>query len=244
MKLADIVAANHYVILLLPRLGIPLGFGDKSVREVCTAANVPVDFLLLICNLYTYDDYLPSMEELSKVDMRPLVPYLKASHSYYTEERLPHIENHIAHIAERMNERYGQVFIKFYADFQHEIAAHFQSEEKNEFPRLIALQNGHQPKGSSKSHSMKSHVALVDKLNDLTQIVYKYLPGNVMPEETMELVFDILQLSSDIQKHALIEDKILQPYMKWLEMEQAPAVCPEAKCSRKRSDRTTKTDIK
>ena len=58
---------------------------------------------------------------------------------------------------------------------------------------------------------------LVDKLNDLTQIVYKYLPGNVLPEETWELVFDILQLSADIQKHARIEEKILIPYMEWLE---------------------------
>ena len=57
----------------------------------------------------------------------------------------------------------------------------------------------------------------MDKLNDLTQIVYKYLPGNVLPEETMEVVFDILQLAADIQKHALIEDKILTPYVDWLE---------------------------
>lgn len=217
MKLADIISANHNIILLLPRFGIPLGFGEKSVREVCAAAGVPVDFMLLVCNLYTFDDYLPSIEEVSAVDMKPLVPYLKASHSYYTDERLPHIESHINHIAERMDERTGSIFKHFYAEFRREITAHFLSEEKNEFPRLIALQQSQSPMGCSKSVSSKSHLALVDTLNDLTQIVYKYLPGNVMPEETMELVFDILQLSSDIQKHAFIEEKILQPYLTWLE---------------------------
>lgn len=213
MKLADIIAANHSIILLLPRFGIPLGFGEKSVREICATANVPVDFMLLVCNLYSFDDYMPSIEEIKAINMQPLVPYLMASHRYYTEERLPHIEKHIARIAERMDERSGQIFKKFYADFRREITAHFLSEEKNEFPRLLALQSHGSASRPAKRQLSKTHAALVDKLNDLTQIVYKYLPSNVMPEETMELVFDILQLSSDIQKHALIEDKILQPLL-------------------------------
>ncbi len=217
MKMADIISANHNVILLLPRFGIPLGFGDKAVYEVCASANVPVGFMLLVCNLYTFDDYMPSMEELSTVDMTPLVPYLKASHCYYTDERLPHIQSHIANITERMDSRTGSIFKQFYADFRREITAHFQSEEQNEFPRLCALQNGQRPKGLGKKVSSKSHSALVDTLDDITQIVYKYLPANTMPEETIELLFDILQLSSDIQKHALIEEKILDPYVSWLE---------------------------
>ena len=217
MKLADIIAANHNVILLLPRFGIPLGFGEKSVREVCAASGVPEDFMLLICNLYTFEDYLPLIDELSEIDMSPLVPYLKASHRYYTEERLPHIGAHIDNIAGRIDNRYGKVFQQFYADFRNQIEEHFSSEERYEFARVLALQQGASRRGLMKGTSKRTHPDLVDKLNDLTQIVYKYLPGNVLPEETMELVFDILQLSSDIQKHALIEDKILQPYMQWLE---------------------------
>lgn len=221
MKLADIITANHNIILLLPRFGIPLGFGDKSVREVCTANNVPVDFMLLICNVYTFDDYLPDIESLAATDMRPLLKYLEESHSYYTNERLPHIEVHLHHIADRIGQRYGEILKKFYADFRREITEHFREEEQYDFPKLRGLQDGTRKaeggKRKAESGKNKSHNGLVDKLNDLTQIVYKYLPGNVLPEETMEVVFDILQLSADIQKHALIEDKILIPYMKWLE---------------------------
>lgn len=221
MKLADIITANHNIILLLPRFGIPLGFGDKSVREVCTANNVPVDFMLLICNVYTFDDYLPDIESLAATDMRPLLKYLEESHSYYTNERLPHIEVHLHHIADRIGQRYGEILKKFYADFRREITEHFREEEQYDFPKLRGLQDGTRKaeggRRKAESGKNKSHNGLVDKLNDLTQIVYKYLPGNVLPEETMEVVFDILQLSADIQKHALIEDKILSPYMKWLE---------------------------
>lgn len=217
MKLADLIKANHNIMLLLPRFGIPLGFGEKSVQDVCAAHNVPVDFMLLICNLYTFDDFLPDINQLATTDMSKLVPYLKASHSYYTDERLPHIGKHISHIASRVEEKYGRILKQFYADFRKEINDHFQSEEKYDFPKLISLQQGVRKRGAVKSYSEKSHEELVDKLNDLTQIVYKYLPGNSLPEETMELVFDILQLSSDIQKHALVEEKILIPYIDWLE---------------------------
>lgn len=217
MKLADLIKANHNIMLLLPRFGIPLGFGEKSVREVCAAHNVPVDFMLLICNVYTFDDYLPDIDQLAATDMRPLVKYLKESHLYYTRERLPHIEAHLHHIADRVESKYGQILKQFYADFRREIEDHFKNEEECDFPILLSLQNGEKMKKTTMSHSNNSHSGLVDKMNDLPQIVYKYLPGNVLPEETTELVFDILQLSTDIQKHALIEDKILIPYVNWLE---------------------------
>ena len=57
--MADVVAANHTLILAMPRFGIPLGFGDRSVQEICEQYGLPVDFVLLIFNVYTFDDYLP-----------------------------------------------------------------------------------------------------------------------------------------------------------------------------------------
>ena len=36
-------------------------------------------------------------------------------------------------------------------------------------------------------------------------------------DDAIDMIFDILQLSLDLRKHALIEDKILGPYVKLLE---------------------------
>ena len=51
----------------------------------------------------------------------------------------------------------------------------------------------------------------------LPRKLYKYIPGDDIAEELNELVFAVLQLSSDLQKHALIEEKILLPYISQLE---------------------------
>ena len=91
-KLADLIAANYNLILMLPRFGISLGFGDKSVREICENHNVPTDFFLFICSIYSSHSFIPSREMITTMDMRFLLPYLLSSHRYYKERRLPHIE--------------------------------------------------------------------------------------------------------------------------------------------------------
>ncbi|MBP5535761.1 MAG: hemerythrin domain-containing protein [Bacteroidales bacterium] len=209
MKMADLIGANHSLILMLPRLNIPLGFGDSSVREVCSKCGVPEDFVLLISNVYSFDDYLPTVEQLAETDMSPLVPYLMASHHYYIDERLPHIGRHLQNVADRVGEKYGSVLTRFFADYQAEVRDHFLCEETEVFPFL-------QNPGTIPTRFIDSHDGLIDKLGDLTQTVYKYLPGNILPDESIELVFDILQLSSDLEKHALIEEKVLLPYAQHL----------------------------
>lgn len=216
-KMADVVATNHTLILAMPRLGIALGFGERSVQEVCRAYGLPVDFVLLIFNVYTFDDYLPEGDELAATDLGPLVPYLEASHRYYLTERLPHIERHLLHVAGSAGERYGSILKCFFEDYRKEVVEHFESEERDVFPYLEELMRGRRGEKPLSEHFADNHTDLVDKLKDLTQILYKYIPCEGFAEELNELVFAILQLSADLEKHAVIEEKVLLPCIQQLE---------------------------
>jgi len=85
---------------------------------------------------------------------------------------------------------------------------HVRREEKNLSTMLEDLRSGTK---SVSEHFQRSHDNIKDKLGDLTQIIYKYIPGEKLNEEMMELVFDILQLSRDLEKHAEIEELLLMP---------------------------------
>ena len=207
MKMADMIASNYDLILMLPRFGIPLGFGDKSVREVCRDARVDEDFFLTVCNIYSFDDYSPDDEDLSKIDPRLVVEHLRASHRYYMEERLPHMQHHLDHIADQSGEKSAAILKKYFADYCREVREHVRREERSLEAMLDGLRNGEHVS----DHYQKSHDNIKDKLADLTQIIYKYLPGERLGEEMMELVFDILQLSRDLEKHAEIEELMLTP---------------------------------
>lgn len=217
MKMADVIAANHNLILVMPRLGIPLGFGEQSVQEVCDRYKMPVDFVLLVFNVYTFDDYNPDGDGLNRTSLELLVPYLMTSHKYYVNERLPHIEKHLTRVAQHAGERYGTILKNFFSNYEKEVLEHFASEERDVFPYLHQLLEGERDAHMVSNHFVDHHTDLVDKLTDLTQIVYKYLPGETMTEELNELIFGIMQLSSDLQKHAKLEEKVLMPYIAQLE---------------------------
>ncbi len=204
LKMAEMIASNYDLILMLPRFGIPLGFGEKTVKEVCRDCGVDDHFFLTVCNIYTFDDYRPDDEEVSRIDNRLVAEHLRASHRYYLEERLPHLQHHLDHITEKAGQS-GEILRKYYADYCREVREHVRKEEKN-LDQILSNASTH-----SLSHYMQSHDNIRDRLNDLTQIIYKYLPGERLNEEMMELVFDILQLSRDLEKHAMIEELLLVP---------------------------------
>jgi regulator of cell morphogenesis and NO signaling len=211
MKMADMIASNYDLILMLPRFGIPLGFGEDSVRDVCRRYAVDENFFLTVCNIYTFDDYRPDDEEVAAIDNRLVVEHLQASHRYYIDERLPHLQHHLDHIAEGVGEQSAAILRKYFADYCREVRTHVHREEKN----LMTMLDGKPAKGGH-GHAMseqfqRSHDNIKDKLSDLTQIILKYVPGDRLNEEMMEVVYDIMQLSRDLEKHAEIEEMLLMP---------------------------------
>jgi len=215
-KLSDLIMARPVVLEMLPRMGISLGFGDKTIGQVCQQSNVDPDFFLLICNVYHVDKYDPTPSELKDINMTQLVPYLVQSHKYYLEKRLPHISQHLGLIAEQLSQPVAAVLLRFYEQYTNEITQHFRIEEELVFPHIAALQAGR--RGSKRMVKYKeAHNNINNKLDDLLQILFKYLPANTGGDETMDVVHDILQLSLDLRKHTLIEEKILFPLVRTLE---------------------------
>lgn len=211
MKMADMIASNYDLILMLPRFGIPLGFGEKSVKDVCRERGVDENFFLTVCNIYSFDDYRPDDEEVANIDHRLVVEHLQATHRYYIEDRLPHMQRHLDHVAESAGDQSAAVLKKYFADYCREVRDHVRREERNLISMLDTLSDGEPLSKAVSENYVKSHDNIKDKLSDLTQIIYKYIPGERLNEEMMELVFDIMQLSRDLEKHAMIEELLLMP---------------------------------
>lgn len=211
MKMADMIASNYDLILMLPRFGIPLGFGDKSVKDVCREFGVDENFFLTVCNIYSFDDFRPDDDEVAAIDNRMVVEHLQASHRYYINERLPHLQHHLDHIADSAGEQQAAILKKYFADYCREVRDHVRREDKTLGNLLEQLREGEPLSKAVGDHYVKSHDNIKDKLSDLTQIIYKYVPGEKLNEEMMELVFDIMQLSRDLEKHAMIEELLLLP---------------------------------
>ena len=216
-RLSDLVTAHPSLLAMLTRLGISLGFGDRSIADVCESSGVDAEFFLLICNVYTFNNYVPSTATILGTDMRDLVPYLEKSHQYYVDKRLPHIERHLDAIAKELEGRIGQVFLSFFKEYKNEVEAHFVHEERDVFPHIRALMSGKRDTTYSIGEFIHTHSDIEGKLDDLLNIVFKYLPPQVDDDNVLDVVYDILRLSEDLKKHTFIEEKIMVPLVKHLE---------------------------
>ena len=215
--MSDLITAHPSLLSLLSRLGVSLGFGDRSIADVCEDSGVDTAFFLLICNVYTFNNYVPSTAAILGTDMTGLVPYLEKSHKYYVEKRLPHIECHLDAIAQKLNGRIGKVFISFFKAYKEEVETHFMHEERDVFPHIRGLMAGKRDATYSIGEFIDTHSDIEGKLDDLLNIVFKYLPPQVDDDNVLDVVDDILRLSEDLKKHTFIEEKIMVPLVKHLE---------------------------
>lgn len=257
-NMSTLVTAHPELLLTLSHFDIALGFGDKTIAQVCQEHDVDPNFFLLITQVYTDDKFIPTQAMINSTPMVDLIPYLVRSHDYYLNRRLPHIKGHLAKIASLLPKRAGNAIKQFFDAYVSEVEAHFAHEENTVYPHIIHLLNKQAGDDYMIKDYLSHHDNLDDKLSDLVQIIFKYLPasssspskleggggsmstagassspsklegvGGSMStaaekvisddDDAIDMIFDILQLSRDLRKHSLIEDKILGPYVKQLE---------------------------
>jgi len=217
-KMADVLTEHNKLISIFPRLGIALGFGEKTVAQVCADNGISLNLFLIVSNVYTMDDYIPTDDELQQCPIEEFVNYLTNSHKEYLDYKFPHIEQHLAEVVNDWNEKYKKLITNFFYDYKKEVIDHFKFEEDTVFPYIQDLVNRKSSKKNSfkKGTFDKQHTNIEDKLRDFTNLLIKYIPADVSQRERVNMLEDICALSEDLEKHALIEEKILFPYIKIL----------------------------
>ena len=88
-KMISIIGDNYSILQSLGSFGINLGFGDKTVQEVCEDQHVDTYTFLAIIN-FTINGYR-EYDDAERLSIPTLIQYLKASHDYYLGFELPYI---------------------------------------------------------------------------------------------------------------------------------------------------------
>lgn len=212
MKLADLIDINYRLIGILPRFGIPLGFGDSTVESICGIHNINAHTFLLICSIYTYDNYVPTREHMEKADMRGIMRYLHNSHSYYLDYEMVTLGESIDKVTASCDDRQKDIIKRFFAEYKEEVISHFEYEEQTLFPYIESMLSGKRRKNYSIGRFEKNHSNIDEKLNDLKNIVMKYLPaGKCDAILCSYLLIHIYSLEQDLDRHTSIENNVLVP---------------------------------
>lgn len=219
MKVADLLASDGNLLSILQRLGIRLGFGEATIADLCARYGISAELFIMICNIYSYHDYVPQVESLAEKDIESITAYLRASHRYYTKVCFPAIHNSIHSLVKELDDVNRHLIDKFYDDYDNEVNNHFSYEEDVVFPYIESLLNNKEKSDDKYNISQfgHNHSNINEKLNDLKNIIIKYLDEKYSLPLRFELLKEIYIVEEDLRKHSLIENKLLIPLVENLE---------------------------
>ncbi len=223
MKMVDVIHHNYTLLPVITRFGIDLGFGDRNVDEVCREHGVNLEFFLEITNSFVDDDYIPR-KELDSFPVSLIIDYLKKTHIYYLEEKIPELGHMIDKMVSSIpSEKEKALLIQnFFRQYHRELENHIMREEDKVHPYILDIEKAYlndalpsELEKQIKTWSMKDfageHDNVEEKLFDLKNIIIKYMPPCADHALCNRIVMELFRLEKDLNAHAALEDKVLIP---------------------------------
>ncbi|MCF2615176.1 MAG: LuxR C-terminal-related transcriptional regulator [Prevotella sp.] len=214
-KMISLIRDNYNLLQSLGSFGISLGFGDKTVKQVCDDQNVDTNTFLAVVN-FTINGYR-EMDNVSRLSVPTLLQYLKASHDYFLGFQLPFIRKELVDALDE-NDNLARLILKLYDEYSRSVTLHMKYEEKTVFPYVESLLAGKPMANYAIDMYSKHHGQESSKLRELKSIIIKYFPGDCLRNNQLSAtLYDIYNNEEWLALHAEVEDNIFIPAIKYLE---------------------------
>lgn len=213
-KMRDLVKDNSALILVMGRFGISLGFGDKTVSEVCKMHRVDETTFLEVVNFVSDRTY-----DYHAVSLRPLMGYLKQAHEYFLDFNLPNIRRKLIEAIDCSGKNdLAVLIVRFYDEYVTEVRKHMEYENDVVFSYVEQLSQGFLNRQFTISDFAGKHAPIGDKLNELKDIIIRYYPekNNYLLNAVL---LEIILCEEDLTSHCRIEDKLFVPAVKLIEQQ-------------------------
>lgn len=211
----DMIRDNYNILQSLGCFGLSLGFGDKTVNEVCQEQGVDTFTFLAVVN-FTINGYR-SFNDAERLSVPTLMQYLRASHAYYLDFQLPFIRKELVEALDE-NDNLARLILKLYDEYAHSIRSHMKYEEKMLFPYVEGLLDGKASENYDIETFSKHHNQVDHKVKELKSIIIKYLPSDGLRNNQLSAtLYDIYNNEEWLKQHSMVEDEIFIPAIRLLE---------------------------
>lgn len=213
-RMRDLVNDNGALLLVMARFGISLGFGDKSVKEVCRMYHVDENTFLQVVNFVSDREY-----HCESVYLPSLIGYLKQAHEYFLDFNLPNIRRKLIESIDCSGSSdIAMLIVKFYDEYVTEVRKHMEYENEVVFAYVEQLSQGLLNRNYTISEFAGKHTPIGNKLKELKDIIIRYYPEKNNYLLTAVLL-DIILCEQDLTSHCMIEDKLFVPAVRLIEQQ-------------------------
>lgn len=217
-RMRDLLSDNPLLLPALSRFGIALGFGDRSVGDVCAASGVDTKTFLAVANFIKgHRD-----EDPLKISVPTLVKYLKSAHTFFLDYVLPNIRRRLVEAITSgiSTADVSLVILKFYDEYVEEVRRHMEFENSTVFTYVDSLTQGKRPGGFNISRFRDNHKPIAEKLNEIKEILICHFTADSARVDLLNsLLFDIVICERDLITHCEVEDFLFIPAIEALERE-------------------------
>ncbi|MDR0989054.1 MAG: LuxR C-terminal-related transcriptional regulator [Prevotellaceae bacterium] len=218
-KMSDLISDNFSLLMVMSRFGLSLGFGDKSVREVCEAQGVDTRTFLAVANFINSDHYTYTDTEES-FSVAALMDYLKRAHTYFLKFNLPGIRRKLIESLDYAgSDELSVLILKFYDEYAREVRRHMEYEDKTVFRYVDGLLQGQLSDSFNIATFAGKHSQIEVKLKELKNIIIKYYPRKEDNDSLNAVLFDIFNCEQDLASHCRVEDELFVPAVSRIERE-------------------------
>ena len=212
--MVELIEHDYNVLTVLSRFSLPLGFGQKTIGELCEESGIHTDAFLLIINfLLTGEIDIATLPGVGPADV---VYFLHNSHDYYLTYKLPHIRANLISALDESHKDINPIIIRFFDDYTTLVKKHFNYEEKVVFPYVRLLSEGDNSDYIIDVFRRHHDDEIEEKLGELKNIILRYYSTS-MPFKMYDALADIYNCEEDLKSHARIENDILIPMISRIE---------------------------
>ncbi len=208
----SIISDDYSILQMMGAFGVSMGFGDKTVAEVCRQQEVDTFTFLAVVN-YTINGYL-DRDSIERLSLGTLLQYIRASHTYYLGFELPHIRASLIDALDE-SDNLAKLILRLYDNFAQSIRGHMLYEEKSVFPFVETLLDGNVPSNTIVETFSKHHNQTDLRLKELKNIIIRYMPADGLSNhKLMSVLYDIFKTERWLHQHTSVEDDIFIPAVK------------------------------
>ncbi len=222
-RFSQIINQNKSLSSVLELFGVGESDYNKTIEQLGLELSINPDFMVAIIKAID-QDHKPDKKLLMKFPIETILDYLKKTHRYYLEKKIPEIEQSLHDIIRQNNQENSVMFAlgNLFIAYKKKLTDHIKSEEEELFPYIEFLINQMRGdfnfKASSKiiskftiHHFEESHSNVEEDIEKTRETIVRYSPKQsfVMSYRIFLNQLDIFE--KDLHRHSIIEDQVLVP---------------------------------
>ncbi len=218
-KLSFVIQNDYRLLQVMGRFGMTIGFGEKTIFDVCQQCNVDVNAFLAVMN-YVKNNTIDSIGSISsKEGVASLLKYLKNSHRYFLDYQFPSMRRSLIDSIEMQNE-IAFLVLKYYDIYVEEVRLHMANEDDTTFAWVEQMLNDDSTLSESGQLLSRHHDSIEKKLGELKNLFLQYYPQKDNNNELNSVVIELYRTEEELRSHCLIEDNLFTPAVRKLENRQ------------------------